>query len=467
MFKVGIIGVRPRQFATLQKLDFRFIEISSYDAKKMTPESVANFCRDLDRVVLLQTGAPKTAYVGAPKDRLQVLRNSSSISTVVRALNTIESEQAYAAELAIGGSEQFEHQGDDYSHSVLTGTTVEVETSEPAPVVERKPVPESIQLASEVPAGHVSQYALPKFEDEYVVSLPNSAGKQSYEILLAAVPGDIIRFARPEGLPLEKWQWRIRRARAYYLKHHNMLIEAHYFADFVDLKVMDKDMTVEQVSVTDTLNLAQPVETTATETVVEAKVNSDKREMRVDRPPYRPRLDQFEVLREAKEKGLFTTTTQGQPLSEDKGVIVSAIPTGMSTEEMEFDDLDGVEQTPAEQPAPVEEATPDPVVPVSKSERLGGLAHSHAGPYFSGLDSTVFPEGVAPPEKNIIHPLRDPNLHTPQVQALTPDVEKKVSTELENKFWRKVFFHFLNKGMDAAKAADEADTALTRYRNTL
>lgn len=475
MFKVGIIGVRPKQLAQLQKLDLRHIEISAYDAKKMTPESVANFCRDLDRIVLLQTGAPKTAYMGAPKDRLQVIRNSSSISSVVRALNTIETEQAFAQEQenSASKSEQFEHQGEDYSQSVLEGTTVEPVASEPTPTAEPEPVVErvlakqAVQLLSEVPTGHVSQYALPKFEDEYVVSLPNSGGKQSYELLLAAVPGDIIRYARPEGLPLEKWQGRIKWARSYYWKNHGMLIEAHYFADFVDLKVMDKDMSAARVTVTDTLNLAPPVETTATEPVAEVKVVSNKISPRTELPPYRPRLGQLEVLREAKEKGLFTApavaaseTNQDQPPSEDKGVIVTVIPNGMSAAEMTFDDIDEAEQTVV-----TEEATPDPVAPTPRAERLGGLAHSGAGPYFSGLDSTVFPEGVVPPEKNVIHPLRDPNLHTPTSAEST--TEKQVSTELENKFWRKVFFHFLNKGMDAAKAADEADTALTRYRNTL
>lgn len=444
MFKIGIIGVRPRQFAMLQGHGFKYIEISCYDAKKMTPESVANFCRDLDRIVLLQTGAPKTAYMGAPKDRLQILRNSSSISSVVRALNTIEAEQAFAHESASTEAERFEHQGEDYSQSITQGTVVEPVVSEPTPP--RAVAKESVRLVSEVPNGHVSQYALPKFEDEYVVSLPNSAGEQSYQILLAAMPGDIIRFARPEGLPLEKWQGRIKWARSYYLKHHNMLIEAHYFADFVDLKVMDPSKE-EVAVVTDTLNLAPP---------------ADVKEAAVTTPTETPRL-------EIKQELVHDV---------DKGVHVTIIPDGMSAAEMDFADED---ETPAE----VQQTTSalDWVIRDDHPPRV------NAGAHFTGFNDTLYPAGMTAPvetsprlkppvnvesveltHQQLVEAAERTFMDTTEPAAVVeaPSQEAKtVSTVPERLFWRKVFFHFLNKGMTATHAANQADTALERHRKTL
>lgn len=452
MFKVGIIGVRPRQFASLQGHDFKYIEISSYDPKKFTAETVSAFCRDLDRVVLLQTGAPKVAYSAAPKDRLLVLRNSTSISAVVRALNTIELEQQQLHEQVEEEPSTFEYKGADYVHSVPQETVVEAPTPEPVVVEKAKPKKSTklTLIASEVPEGHRSQYALPEFDGDVVVNLPNSAGHQSYEILKAAQPGDIVRFARPERLPLDKWQMRITSMRSYYFANFGMLIEAHFFMDFVDVKVMK---TEEVVELTDTLNLAEPVEEAKPEEI---------------RPESQRQPPKTMVVVEGVADGLHT----------ECGGMLSAA-------EADFEDEDAA--------SPIE--TPSWIL------KEGAPPRVNAGGYFSGLDATIYPEGTAPADN--FHRLKSPVVTDPVVldpQTLSEAAEKtfigpnddrlalaepegiqdepvvaeeavsepkQSSTVPERLFWRKVFFHSLEAGKAVEEAADDADKALERHRKSL
>jgi hypothetical protein len=101
------------------------------------------------------------------------------------------------------------------------------------PIVYEKPV------ATDVPLGRFSQYLLPKHS--IIVNYPNSGGVQNYAILRAANPGDIIRFARPEGLGLTKWRNRVTTNRHYYYTKFGILTEAHFYQEYVDLQVMRQD----------------------------------------------------------------------------------------------------------------------------------------------------------------------------------------------------------------------------------
>jgi len=94
-------------------------------------------------------------------------------------------------------------------------------------------------IASDVPEGRRSQYLLPKHD--IVINYPNSGGVQNYSILQAAVPGDVVRFARPEGLSLSNWRGRIGSMRHYQWRHKGILLEAHFYNEYVDIKVMHID----------------------------------------------------------------------------------------------------------------------------------------------------------------------------------------------------------------------------------
>lgn len=106
----------------------------------------------------------------------------------------------------------------------------------PTPDMVGFPLP--VSLYSDVPEGLRSQYLLPKHE--ILVNYPNSGGVMDYRILRAALPGDVLRFARPEGVAFRNWRNRITNMRWNYFRNDNLLIEAHFYQDYVDLKIMSK-----------------------------------------------------------------------------------------------------------------------------------------------------------------------------------------------------------------------------------
>ncbi len=115
----------------------------------------------------------------------------------------------------------------------------------PKPVALKTPAPEmppavvEQSIASDVPEGRRSQYLLPKHD--IVINYPNSGGVQNYSILQAALPGDVVRFARPEGLSLASWRSRIGSMRHYQWRYKGILLEAHFYNEYVDIKVMHID----------------------------------------------------------------------------------------------------------------------------------------------------------------------------------------------------------------------------------
>lgn len=113
-----------------------------------------------------------------------------------------------------------------------------VELKAPAPQLPPVVVVEQ-SIASDVPEGRRSQYLLPKHD--IVINYPNSGGVQNYSILQAALPGDVVRFARPEGLSLASWRSRIGSMRHYQWRHKGILLEAHFYNEYVDIKVMHID----------------------------------------------------------------------------------------------------------------------------------------------------------------------------------------------------------------------------------
>jgi hypothetical protein len=115
-------------------------------------------------------------------------------------------------------------------------------------------------LAASVPDGHRSQYLLPKHD--ILINYPNSGGVQNYKILKAALPGDVIRFARPEGVDLTNWQSRINSMRYNQFTRFGVLLEAHFYQEYVDILVMRTD-TVEDPK--NTLNLTDRPTTEAEE----------------------------------------------------------------------------------------------------------------------------------------------------------------------------------------------------------
>lgn len=260
--KIGVMGLRPRQIADMRGRKFNGHELSFYDEKAYAPEKVASFVRKVDKVLVVTAGIPipKRTLEGIPHAKCHHL--AGSISTIIRYLDTLPPAEEPAAPEA-----KVERTVVPTGHAKKQTQVVRtMETPKTAPAAEEPPAQEAVEtvapevpkpapkrLASDVPTGRQSQYTLPKHD--ILVNYPNSGGIQDYTILRAAQPGDVIRFARPEGVPLAKWRNRVAATRNGYWRQYGILIEAHFYEDYVDLVVMRQDKVPQN-----TVNVTAPRE---------------------------------------------------------------------------------------------------------------------------------------------------------------------------------------------------------------
>jgi hypothetical protein len=451
MFKIGIMGLKPRQSSSIDLTAFPHLSVAFYDERSYSRAAVTKFVGNYDKVIVLQRNVPgpTTSYV--PNEKLSII--TGSVSSVVRELETIEQAQA-ASDTPAQKEEnkpKFKIPKDWSAPSpevLAMSVEEEVAKPEPEPVAEVAAAPEKkiqrVALAMDLPEGYRSQYSLPEVDCDVVVNFPNSNGVQSYMLLMAAEPGDVLRFARPADTSLTVWRQRINSVRWRYQKIHGKLLEAHYYQDYVDLQVMRK----EEVP-TNTLNVKAEVTKVEAELFPSADMGSTV------------------VVVTDSEHG-FTAVTAD----------VAEVPNGMSAAEMDFAEED---ETPAEVQQTTSEL--DWVVRGNHPPRV------NAGAHFTGFGDSLYPAGMTAPvetsprlkppvnvesveltHQQLVEAAERTFMDTTEpaavVEAPSPEA-KTVSTVPERLFWRKVFFHFLNNGMTATHAANQADTALERHRKTL
>lgn len=451
MYKVGIMGLKPRQSSSIDLTAFPHLSVAFYDERSYNRGPVTKFAGNYDKVIVLQRNVPGPTMSFVPNEKLGII--TGSVSSVVRELETIE--QAQAASDAPAQKEEnkpkfkIPKNWSAPSPEVLAmSAEEETATPEPEPVAEVAAAPvakvQRVALAMDLPEGYRSQYSLPEVDCDVVVNFPNSNGVQSYMLLMAAEPGDVLRFARPADTSLTVWRQRINSVRWRYQKIHGKLLEAHYYQDYVDLQVMRK----EEVP-TNTLNVKAEVTKVEAELFPSADMGSTV------------------VVATDSEHGFSAVTAD-----------VVEVPNGMSAAEMDFVEED-------ESPVEVIQNTPQ----LDWLIRDGHPPRVNAGAHFTGFNDSLYPAGMTAPvetsprlkppvniESVVLTPQQlieaaeqtfmDTTAPAAVVEVPSPE-EKTASTVPERLFWRKVFFHFLNNGMSAADAADQADTALERHRKTL
>lgn len=227
--KIGIIGLQPRQVADLRQRKFQH-EVVCYDKKSFSRENVASFCRDMDKVILLPAHVPK-ALEREWIVKTKLVSMAGGVSSIISYINNqpLDTGPADVAPLEkrrtladLGAPKQPE--------------PVEL----PAPTVTIKPPK---KLGQTIPQGRQSQYTWSP--DESVVH-PNESGEHRYDLLDAAVAGDVLRMARPKGLEYPVWRTRITSMRYNREKNKGQILEAHYYEEYVDLLVHDMGPSVEE-----------------------------------------------------------------------------------------------------------------------------------------------------------------------------------------------------------------------------
>lgn len=263
--RIGVVGLLPKQVVNLEKHHFES-EVNCFDSDgRFNSSAFGRFVLEHDRLLLLEKMVPTHVAKTVPLDKRVVL--SGSVSSVARYIEDLEALNRGAPLVARVDSCRINRpwegsEADDLAkavqslqNSTKTQAVVEPATKETTQVSESPKEPLGVQptlkvalaelparvklaLAKDVPSGKDSQYHLPK--GDVLINYPNSGGVQDYRILKASQPGDVVRFARPEGLELGKWRNRVGATRNNYWRQYGILLEAHFYEEYVDLLVMDQ-----------------------------------------------------------------------------------------------------------------------------------------------------------------------------------------------------------------------------------
>jgi len=76
-----------------------------------------------------------------------------------------------------------------------------------------------------------------KMPEPIVVQQPNP-DKIDYRAIKDAHPQDVLRFPRPKGIDLTRWQSQITTIRSYYRREHDIETKPEFFPDYVELRVL-------------------------------------------------------------------------------------------------------------------------------------------------------------------------------------------------------------------------------------
>lgn len=305
--------------------------------------------------------------------------------------------------------------------------TVVEEVVQEEPVAQEKPavtLPVDVvveqSIASDVPEGRRSQYLLPKTEIH--INYPNSGGVQNYGILQAALPGDVVRFARPEGLGLSSWRGRITSMRHSQWKRKGILLEAHFYNEYVDIKVMHVD---------------------------ESQIPANTENWTIK--------ERAEPVNEARDMGQ----------REFFGVPKDGLPTERVGAEMEFDDLsDTTDEDKLRRE--FNAVMSDPKVAQQIGTEINNAGKTELGVV---LDSKVTPEMTRTAMNDY---LSNPDAEVEALgeagniveqQPVVPESPKFLdATKGEKKFWRIIFLSEFDVSGDIETATTKADDALTLHK---
>lgn len=211
--KIGIIGLKPRQIADVGARKFNGHTIEFYEEKSYSQVQVTAFARKVDRVLLLPLNAPKRISSWVLRDKLVTL--AGGISTIIRYLDKLPHAES--------------------SESVEDVEVVQEAISGPVPPTPTPMVQLPRLLGQTLVKGIQSFY---RWRSDITVVEPNAKGGHRYDILDAALPGDVVRMGIPVGMEQSVLRTRIAAMRYNREKTRGQLMEVHYYENYFDLFVV-------------------------------------------------------------------------------------------------------------------------------------------------------------------------------------------------------------------------------------
>lgn len=254
--KIGIIGLRPRQYSDLRARNINGHELVFFEDKTCGREQVAAFTRKVDHVILLPNAAPKKVSEWVLKDKLKTL--VGGISTVIRYVEQLPSEHASGVrERALARSiirKGTEPQTMPNPHTIDPLIVESAQPKVPDVATEQQPVADKPiatftahslakpprKLGQTIPKGRQSEY---EWSPDVSMVKPDTYGNHRYELLDAAIPGDVVRFARPKHVPFDVWRLRLTSMRYSREKSKGQFLEVHYYENYADMLVVNPDGT--------------------------------------------------------------------------------------------------------------------------------------------------------------------------------------------------------------------------------
>lgn len=236
--KIGIIGLNPRQVADISRRKLPKEVVFFDNSKAYVSANIVAFANKVDRLLVIQQQVPHRQLEGVPRSKRHPM--AGGVSTILRYLEALRASGHLST--AANDPEPAQVKPDTAPTEVTTQQTdvdqVATDTPTTTTLAEDSPTMSDpvIPLASDVPKGYKSQYTIPT--GVIHTNHPKAGGAHDYKILHVAPVGEVIRYARPANVSFKQWRTRITSMRFAYATKHNILIEAHFYKDYVDLQVM-------------------------------------------------------------------------------------------------------------------------------------------------------------------------------------------------------------------------------------
>ena len=249
--KIGIIGLKPHQVADLRSRKLGGHTVEFLDEKAITRDRVQTFCGHHDRVILVAPNAPGPIMGFIPKEQRHVVRGG--VSCIIRLISewprvdveVVPVKPSVKLEDTLNVPPKPPARVEDVMLEDTTTPVPEAAKEEDAPLEStkaelREPPPERTVfetcLGSQLPDSHRARYVHP--QERLPVNQPNEKGRFNYNVLVAAKEGEVVRYARPMAMAMKTWQQRVYTTRSYHKKIFGLVLEAHFYKDYVDFYVV-------------------------------------------------------------------------------------------------------------------------------------------------------------------------------------------------------------------------------------
>ncbi len=251
--KVGIIGITPRQRDSITDLNLA-IDLVVYDEDRFTKQAIETFSSKVDDLIILSGHVPKPALLYAPRNKTHFMNGKVGVSAVVRYLT---GKYPNRPEPKADAKIVLKHTADGKSEPAQKIPPVQIKapaainsTEESDNIVKgaldmiMKPslaVPELDWVFSMVDGkSSGTKYRNSLLAKDASMVVPGPSGRYSHRLLDAAIPGDVLRYARRKSDDNATTMGLFAYVYKAYSKRIGCALEVHVHRTYCDVYVTDR-----------------------------------------------------------------------------------------------------------------------------------------------------------------------------------------------------------------------------------